>query len=39
MEEIKLGKWKHFKGHTVEVVAMAKNSENYSSISSMLVMK
>ncbi len=29
MQEIKLGKWKHFKGHTVEVVGVAKNSENY----------
>lgn len=27
--EIKLGTYKHFKGHTVEVIGVAKNSENY----------
>ena len=27
--EIKLGTWKHFKGHTVEVVGVAKSSEDY----------
>ncbi len=29
MQEIKLGTWKHFKGHTVEVIGLAKNSENH----------
>lgn len=29
MQEIKLGTWRHFKGHTVQVVGVAKNSENY----------
>ncbi len=27
--EVKLGKYKHFKGHTVKVIGVAKNSENY----------
>jgi hypothetical protein len=27
--EIKLGKWKHFKGQMVNVIGVAKNSENY----------
>lgn len=26
--KIKLGKYKHFKGHEVEVIGVAKNSEN-----------
>lgn len=26
--KVKLGKYKHFKGHTVEVIGVAKNSEN-----------
>lgn len=29
MQEIKLGTWRHFKGHTVQVVGVAKNSENH----------
>lgn len=27
--QIELGTYKHFKGHTVEVIAVARNSENY----------
>ena len=27
--EVKLGKYKHFKGHNVEVIGVAKNSENH----------
>ncbi len=27
--ELKLGKYKHFKGYSVEVIAIARNSENY----------
>ncbi len=27
--KIKLGTYKHFKGHTVKVIGVAKNSENY----------
>lgn len=29
MNEIKLGKYKHFKGGIVTVIGVAKNSENY----------
>ena len=28
MEEIKLGKYRHFKGNEYEVIGIAKNSEN-----------
>lgn len=28
MEEIKLGKYRHFKGNQYEVIGIAKNSEN-----------
>lgn len=28
-QEIKLGKYRHFKGHNVEVIGVAKNSENH----------
>ena len=27
MEEVKIGKWKHFKGTLVEVIGVAKHSE------------
>lgn len=27
--KVKLGKYKHFKGHDVEVIGVAKNSENF----------
>jgi hypothetical protein len=27
--KVKLGKYRHFKGGTVEVIGVAKNSENY----------
>jgi len=27
--DIKLGTYKHFKGHTVEVIGVARNSENF----------
>lgn len=30
MSKIKLGKYKHFKGHDVEVIGVAKSSENYN---------